>query len=150
MSPRYSLANHIAAHAQQTPAEPVLTLLTHGESDQAVTIAWSEIDRGARAVAAQLRALGPAGSRAIVACSADVDHSAAFYGCLYAGWIPVRAPAPSSSRPDPQLGAIAARVGALVALTTVDAIEMAMASSPEVAWMALDVEHPIDLLAHAA
>ena len=49
----------------------------------------AELDRRARAVAVMLRDLAPAGTRALLAYQPGLDFHAAFYGCLYAGVVPV-------------------------------------------------------------
>jgi acyl-CoA synthetase (AMP-forming)/AMP-acid ligase II len=86
--------------------------------------AWTyrDLDRRARGVAARLAALAPVGARAMLLYPPGLDFVAAFWGCLYAGIVPVPVYPPRDAAGLPALLAIAADARADLALTTGDAL----------------------------
>jgi acyl-CoA synthetase (AMP-forming)/AMP-acid ligase II/acyl carrier protein len=72
-----------SVHAVDSPA---------GDVDRLAT------DAAARRIAASLERSEQRGARILVALPPDGDYFAAFFGCLYAGMIPVPVPPPSSGR----------------------------------------------------
>jgi acyl-CoA synthetase (AMP-forming)/AMP-acid ligase II len=74
--------------------EPDRVALTFAGNDDATIdrVTYSQLDTRARAIAATLQARGPAGERALLAFSPGLEFVAAFFGCLYAGWIAVPVP----------------------------------------------------------
>lgn len=52
-------------------------------------LTYAELDRSARAIAADLQQQGAAGRRVLVVCRPGLDSVAAYFGCLYAGAVAV-------------------------------------------------------------
>ncbi len=86
-----------------------------GSDDTFVT--YSELDRQARAIAAQLQAAGAVGQRALLLYPPGLDYIAAFFGCVYAGVVAVPVVRPRLNRPMPRLQAVAADSRAEFGLT---------------------------------
>lgn len=77
---------------------------------EAEHLSYAELDARARAIAALLRERGPAGGRYLLLYPPGLEFVAAFFGCLYAGCVPVPAYPPDPARLDrtaPRLRAIA-------------------------------------------
>jgi acyl-CoA synthetase (AMP-forming)/AMP-acid ligase II len=89
------------------PQREAFTFLVDGDR-QAVPITYSDLDRRARAVAAKLQETATQGERAILLLPPGLDYRAAFFGCLYAGVLPVPAALP---RPDQGLGHVGTIAG---------------------------------------
>ena len=102
------------------PGKVGYTFLADGES-QEISLTYGELDRRARAIAAELQKSTVRGDRALLLYPPGLDYVAAFFGCLYAGLIAVPAypPDPSRfSRSLPRLQTILADSRARVTLTT--------------------------------
>lgn len=99
------------------PDQLVFTFLPDGEIE-GDRLTYGELDRLARAIAAQLQALGLSGERALLLYPPGLDYLAAFFGCLYAGVVAVPAYPPRSPRNTPRIKAIWADAQAAIALTT--------------------------------
>jgi amino acid adenylation domain-containing protein len=111
------------------------------------TIRYRELAGRARAIAARLAASAAPGSRAVLLFPPGLDYVASFFGCLYAGMIPVPAYPPDPARLQrtlPRLQAIARDCGASVVLTSpaIAAMAPALAAlAPDLlamAWVAVD------------
>ncbi|MBL9125210.1 MAG: aminotransferase class I/II-fold pyridoxal phosphate-dependent enzyme, partial [Planctomycetaceae bacterium] len=107
----------ISRRAKYQADELLFTFLTDGETEEA-HLTYSELDRQARAIAAQLQELGLEGERALLLYPAGLDFIAAFFGCLYAGVVAVTAYPPRMNRSLGRIDAIVADAGAKIALTT--------------------------------
>ncbi|HKV36205.1 MAG TPA: non-ribosomal peptide synthase/polyketide synthase [Pyrinomonadaceae bacterium] len=83
--------------AQQQSDKVGYIFLADGET-QELTLTYSELDRRARAIAAQLQQSTARGDRALLLYPPGLDYVAAFFGCLYAGVIAVPAYPPDPSR----------------------------------------------------
>ncbi|AUG78889.1 polyketide synthase [Kitasatospora sp. MMS16-BH015] len=69
-----------------------------GELPPGVPVSYGELDRAAKRIASRLQEGRPVGQR-VVLCHGDAaGFLPAFVGCLYAGAIPVPAPAPTGTR----------------------------------------------------
>ncbi|WP_437576671.1 amino acid adenylation domain-containing protein [Sorangium sp. So ce887] len=79
--------------AEQRPSAHAYTFLLDGETD-ARSMTYGELDRRARALAAELQTGAQAGERALLLVPPGLDFIAAFFGCLYAGLIAVPVPLP--------------------------------------------------------
>jgi len=97
---------------------------------QPASITYGELDRRARAIAANLQASAFQGERALLLYNAGLDYIAAFFGCLYAGVIAVPAYPPRNQRNLPRLQAILANSGAAIILST----EAIAGSATVAAW----------------
>ncbi|HKR15461.1 MAG TPA: non-ribosomal peptide synthase/polyketide synthase [Pyrinomonadaceae bacterium] len=106
--------------AREKSDEVGYIFLADGET-QELSLTYGELDRRARAIAAQLQRSTVRGDRALLLYPPGLDYVAAFFGCLYAGVIAVPAypPDPSRfSRSLPRLQTIVADSRASVTLTT--------------------------------
>ena len=86
-----TLAQRLQARAARDSEGEAFVHLKDGEAE-ARRLTWREFDAGARDVAAALAGRAP-GERALLLYRAGLDFITAFMGCLYAGIIPVAAPA---------------------------------------------------------
>lgn len=75
-------------------------------------MSFGEINSTARQVAGALDACEERSARIILAMPPGPDYFAAFFGCLYAGLLPVPAPIPSGRRSSDRTARIAAECGA--------------------------------------
>ncbi len=118
-------------------------------------LTYAELDARARAVAATLCARGATGERAVLLFPPGLDYIVAFFGCMYAGTLPVPAYPPDPSRLArtlPRLQAIAADCQARLVLTDsmiYNFAEALFSLAPDLAakdWIATD-QVPLDAAA---
>jgi acyl-CoA synthetase (AMP-forming)/AMP-acid ligase II/acyl carrier protein len=106
--------------AERTGAQVGFRFLVDGESlEQHLT--YAELDQQARALAGRLQERYPASERALLLYHPGLEYISAFFGCLYAGMIPVPAYPPDLLRAErtlPRLRAIANDCQARVVLGT--------------------------------
>src|SRR5215470_16994075 len=62
------------------------------------SLTFQELDRWAKAMAVQLRAVASPGDRILLMPAPGIDYVAAFYGCLYAGMVAVPLFPPETGR----------------------------------------------------
>ena len=79
-----SFVSSIGAHALVRPESPALVFLADGESES-TRLSYSELDRRARACAAQLQSEGLGGQTVLLALPSSDGYVCALLGCLYAG-----------------------------------------------------------------
>ncbi|MBI4658056.1 MAG: SDR family NAD(P)-dependent oxidoreductase [Verrucomicrobia bacterium] len=103
------------ASAQQS--EILYTFLADGEAEE-FYLSYEELDRKARAIAATLQASEPPGARALLLFHPGLEFIAAFFGCLYAGVVPVPAYPPRNPRTVPRIQTIATDAQASFCLTS--------------------------------
>lgn len=112
-------------------------------SRESERLTFADLDRHARRIAGVLQASRAAGERALLLFPAGLDFLKAFFGCLYAGLIPIPAPAPEASRRKrtlPRLRAIARDADVKVVLSTGDTLALINDTArdvPEIAAAAL-------------
>ncbi len=94
-----TLAGRLRDHAAANPRGLAFLHLKDGEVE-AGRLDWQALDRGARAIAAALADRARPGDRALLLYRTGLDFILAFAGCLYAGVIPVAAPADMIGRRD--------------------------------------------------
>ncbi|GAB4244077.1 MAG: fatty acyl-AMP ligase [Stanieria sp.] len=89
---------------------------------ESARLTYAELDRQARAIAAKLQSLIPAGSRALLvyAYDAGLEFISAFFGCLYAEVIAVTTTPPRHGKEIAKLQPRAIASGATIVLTTKD------------------------------
>jgi len=112
-----SLVDILRNRALAEPQRVAYTYLVDGDGDE-IKIAYGELDRQARAIAASLQALGLSGERALLLYPPGLEFVAAFFGCLYAGVVAVPANPPRRNQKLARLLAISANSQAKAALTT--------------------------------
>src|SRR5262245_30339001 len=91
-------------------------LSDRGTEERVLT--YSELDRKARLIAANLQDLKASGQRALLLFPPGLDYVSTFYGCLYAGVVAVPAYPPRMNRPMLRLRAIVEDAGCDLVLTT--------------------------------
>ncbi|GGO49567.1 fatty acyl-AMP ligase [Streptomyces lasiicapitis] len=117
LGPRPVVLEYLADTVRRTAAErgeaPALTVLgdrrVRGRArrtDTVVTLTYAELDLRARALAAELQATCPPGTRVAVLCPHDEHYVVAFLGCLYAGVIAVPLYAPELFRSQTRLRSV--------------------------------------------
>ncbi|MBC7533276.1 MAG: AMP-binding protein [Oligoflexus sp.] len=92
-------------------------------------LSYLALDQKARSIAASLQAKKLHGARALLIYTSPLDFVASFYGCLYAGVVPVPAfpPDPARlSRTIPRLQAVALDASVSILLTTASALDLAL------------------------
>ncbi|MCU0490012.1 MAG: fatty acyl-AMP ligase [Chloroflexaceae bacterium] len=146
MEQQETLVEVLRWRATHQPEQIVYTFLDDGgEEDE--RISFAELDRRARAIAAQLQPLAAPGERALLLYQPGPAYIAGFFGCLYAGVVAVPAYPPNPMRMVrtlPRLQAIAANAQARVALTTAGILSLAESvfeDAPDLAalrWLATD------------
>jgi amino acid adenylation domain-containing protein len=118
MRPEYSdLAQLLLARAAGSPEQTVFTFLADEKKGQA-SWTYGELERRARAIAAELQSQDCFGQRVVLLYPSGLEFIAAFWGCLLAGAIAVPAYPPRSNRNLFRLMAIAKDCRARAALTT--------------------------------
>ena len=143
-----TLVQLLRHRAHHSPHDMAYTYLRDGVHED-IRWTYGELDRAARAIAVTLAKSEPPverGARALLLYSHGVDFISAFFGCLYAGVVPIPAPPPDSARfkrTFPRLRAIIDDADARLILATDAICETARAVEPgSVPW--LSSEH-VDL-----
>ncbi|UMB69462.1 type I polyketide synthase [Mycobacterium paraterrae] len=113
-----------------------------GEEHSQLT--FGELDARARATAAALQKMGATGERALVLCPSGLDFIVGFFGCLYAGVVPVPVHPPARTRVIGRVASIVHDTDARFTVTTTetegrfrDAIDD-MADGQAMQWCAVD------------
>jgi acyl-CoA synthetase (AMP-forming)/AMP-acid ligase II len=115
-----SMVGLLRRRAAEQPGRTAYTFLVDGECE-GPSLTYGELDRRARAMAVALRGLGSSpGERALLLFPSGLEFIVAFFGCLYAGAVPVPAVLPTERqlrRALPRLRAMAGDAGARLVLT---------------------------------
>ncbi|MCB9685733.1 MAG: AMP-binding protein [Alphaproteobacteria bacterium] len=139
-----TLVDLLKLRVSEDPDRRMYTFLEDGEREGAV---WTraDLDRKARAVAAELQALGLVkGDAALLVYPQGLDFVSALVGCMYAGVLGVPAPSPDPSRlarTAPRLAQIARNAGAKVVLVHSGLYELheyLPSELPDIAWLVTD------------
>ncbi|HET9991661.1 MAG TPA: fatty acyl-AMP ligase [Kofleriaceae bacterium] len=119
---RETFVDVVRDRAQAQGDEIWLRYLVSGDvSGDLVELSYAELERRATAIAAELQRHGEAGDRALLLFAPGPEFVTAFFGCLFAGIIPVPAYPPDLAKPERTLAklyAIAADCRPRFALTT--------------------------------
>jgi acyl-CoA synthetase (AMP-forming)/AMP-acid ligase II/acyl carrier protein len=104
--------------------DPEYCAYTFRHDDGAVST-WTigQLERRARAVGAMLQATCYPGDRVLLVYPPGLDFVGAFFGCVYAGVLPVPATYPKPRRPMPRLLAVGRDCDASLVLTTSQTLE---------------------------
>ena len=119
-----SFVTVLRRRAEQQPGRRLFSFVADGDGDgegegeAEIHLSAGELDRRARAVAAELQGLGLANQRALLLYPPGLDFLTAFFGCLYAGVVAVPAHLPRVNRPMPRLRAIVDDARPLVVMTS--------------------------------
>ncbi len=112
-----SIVSVLRNRALVHPGKRAFTFLADGESEEA-SITYGELDDYARSVALNLMEHGCQGKKVLMFYPAGLDFIIAFFGCLYAGTIPVPVYPPRKNRSLRRIHAIVSNCGAVSILTT--------------------------------
>lgn len=102
--------------AARRPEATALTFLEDGENPTH-TLTYKSLDTRARAIAAGIRNVASERDRMLLLHPPGVEFVTAFFGCLYAGMVPVPAYPPRNQRHVPRIEAILADADAHCVLT---------------------------------
>ena len=97
-----SVAEMLRRRAAERPTQAAFVFIPESDAtsrDADVVWTYAELDRRARAVAAEVSRVAAPGERAVLVFPPGLDFIAAFFGCLYAGVLPVPATYPKPRRP---------------------------------------------------
>jgi len=114
------------------------------EGEQHSRLTFSELDARARSIASVLQRMGATGERALVLCPSSLDFIVAFFGCIYAGVVPVPVHPPARSRVIGRVASIVRDTEARFAVTTVETQAKfqssidEMTDGPAMQWCAVD------------
>ena len=135
--PETNFVERLQYWALAKPETDAFRFLEGGEIDQVVKLSYSELDERARAIAAQLVSAGYTGQRALMMYPPGLDFVAAFFGCHYAGVIPVPAYPPRRNRNMTRINAINSDSQAVVTLTvnSVKEKQQGQEGQPEYNWL---------------
>lgn len=114
--PNTNLVEQIRYWAIAIPDSVAFRFLSRDE-DEPIEITYAQLDRRAKAIAARLTSMGFAGQRALLLYPPGLDFVEAFFGCHYAGVIPVPAYPPRRNRNMVRIDSISNDAKAAVALT---------------------------------
>ena len=112
-----TLVKLLRHRAHHQPDQCAYVLLAGDDKETRMT--YGELDHQARAISARLQKLDAAGDRVLLLYPTSLEYITAFFGCLYAGAVPVPAYPPRRNRPDPRIQAMATDAQATLALTTI-------------------------------
>lgn len=141
--PETHFVDRVRYWAEAQPDSLAFRYLVDGE-DEEVTLTYAQVDIRARAIAAKLVSMGMRGQRALMLYPPGLDFVAAFFGCHYAGAIPVPAYPPRRNRNMGRIQAISDDAEAKVALSVgsvIDRVEGMISDSPslqEIAWLSTE------------
>jgi acyl-CoA synthetase (AMP-forming)/AMP-acid ligase II len=138
-----TLVDALGKRARHQPDKKAYTFLKDGEIETD-TLNYQELERLARAIAAQLQSFNASGQRALLLYQPGLEFIAAFFGCLYAGVIAVPVYPPRANQLMSRLLAIATDAEATFALTTTSVLANTqhwLLQNPELGqlhWLATD------------
>ncbi|PSB25824.1 type I polyketide synthase [Stenomitos frigidus] len=142
VSPQYStLVELIRFRASHNTSRTAFTFLIDGESES-VSLSYADLDRKARAIAAQLQQICVVGERALILYPPGLDYIATLFGCLYAGVVAVPAYPPRNTRNVPRIATITKDAEVALILTP----EASLAKNQSV-WSQMDHAKAIHWLA---
>jgi acyl-CoA synthetase (AMP-forming)/AMP-acid ligase II/acyl carrier protein len=118
MSPERNFVDVLRSWTARRPEQTALTFLEDGEVPTALT--YAALDRRARDVAAGILRSAKAGDRVLLLHPPGLEFAAAFFGCLYAGVVPVPAYPPRNPRHFPRIEAIIEDADVRCVLTQTD------------------------------
>lgn len=125
--PETNLLERLRYWAVALPDRVAFRFLDGGE-DEADSLTYSQLDQKARAIASNLVSRGFAGKSALMLYQPGLEFITAFFGCHYAGVIPIPAYPPRRNRNMGRISAISINAEASVALTTSNIIKRSQGS----------------------
>ncbi len=138
-----SLVEVLRYRASTQPHDTAYTFLLNGE-EEAASLTFAELDAKARTLAVRLLADVVPGDRALLLYPSSLDYVVGFFGCLYAGIIPVPNYPPKRNKADRRLQSIAEDADPALLLCNADTlgdVEARVADTPALGrthWIATD------------
>src|ERR1044072_8072980 len=117
----YTLVELLCWRAEHQPDQLAHTFLGDGDA-VADTLNYAQLDRQARRIASQFKALNAAGERVLLLYPQGLEFISAFFGCLYAGAVAVPVYPPRRNRNLLRLLAIVADSESSIVMTTGDTL----------------------------
>lgn len=142
--PETHLVERLRYWKDAQPNDIAFRFLEDGESKEKV-LTYAKLDERARAVGSKLVSMNMGGQRALLLFQSGLEFIEAFFGCHYAGVIPVPAFPPRRNRNMGRIDAISKDADAAVALTTFDVMDRmdqaTLESTPSLqkaSWVSVD------------
>ncbi|MCA9107861.1 MAG: fatty acyl-AMP ligase, partial [Planctomycetales bacterium] len=141
--PSTNFVDRLRYWAEAIPDELAFIYLVDGEQEE-IRWTYADLDARARRIGAKLVAMGLRGQRALLLYPPGLEFVAAFFGCHYAGAIPVPAYPPRRNRNMGRIQAISEDADAKAALTVrevVDRVDGLLDDSPSlksIPWLATE------------
>jgi len=110
-----NFAHVLLEHAAQQGGQRAYTFLEDGETRERC-ISYGELELRARSIGARLRDTAEVGARALLLYPAGLDFIEAFFGCLFAGLVPVPLYPPRPNQHAERVRSVAADAGASLVL----------------------------------
>lgn len=101
----HTLADLLDRRSKRHPDRTAATFIQ--DDDVRLSLTYRQLDQRAREIAVELYRHGEPGDRALMLFPAGLEFVAGFFGCCYAGMIPVPTCYPKPGRPMPRLDAAA-------------------------------------------
>lgn len=117
-----TLLDLLETQAREHAERRAFTFLEDDGTEESLT--YRELDLRARRIAVELRRWTRPGDRALLVYPTGLDFVSAFFGCVYAGVLPVPATYPKPKRPMPRLAAIAKDCQPTIVLTSQASLEV--------------------------
>ncbi len=141
--PGRSLVDRLRYWAREQSDQVAFCYLSDGESNE-VCLTYGQLDRRARAIAAELQSRGLTGQRGLLLYPPGLEFVAAFLGCLYAGVVAVPGFPPRRNRNMKRIQAISDDAQASAALSVASTVERTMSFVGDVSslndldWLSTD------------
>jgi acyl-CoA synthetase (AMP-forming)/AMP-acid ligase II len=131
----FTLVDILRQRAQSQPDQKAFIFLQDGEIESD-SLTYQQLDKQARAIAAQLQCNGSSEERALLLYPPGLEFIAAFFGCLYAGFVAVPAYPPRANQNMSRLEAIVTDAQVKVILTTASLLNDISSRLPQIPEMA--------------
>lgn len=136
-----SLLDLLECQSRSFGGENAFTFLDQDQRPEVMT--YATLERRAQSVAVELQRRTRPGDRVLLVYPSGLDFIVSFFGCIYAGVIPLPATYPKPRRPMPRLTSIAKDCHAAMVLTTAGALSSLQVpqSAPslvDLPWVATD------------
>jgi len=154
LDPLFNDLIEVLRYRAQNQANQRLYTLPLEEDNEEVYLTYKVLDQQAQAIAVRLRQQIQIGERVLLLYPTCVEYITAFFGCLYAGVMPVPAFPPRLNRIDQRIQSIARDAQASLALTTpliMDQMERRlekMANLADVGWLSTHYPESITDIGH--
>ena len=132
-----TLVDILHSRATSQPHQTIYNFLVDGETEE-ISLTYGQLERKAKAIAAYLQSVSSFQDRVLLLFPAGLDYITAFFGCLYAGVIPIPAYPPRPNRSLNRIQNILQNARANLALTdsdTLQSLERQLERSPELQYL---------------